>query len=656
LTALTHAPEAETPNGGTPNLQPFLELGISPEQAEKAVRYLRSDGAANGTLAARSRRLAMLANACGSLQNAKLAYSLAARSGTEIDDAGVRLLSASLSCCDCVPAAVRLWKTAAEAGVSDESLLITAARLGGDGAEIVKLLKELHAHPEQAEVVANLARQLAAPGWLAEGSWGGRPDAQRQLIWWDHARAAQRVPFGMSLTCEPLALTSKIGSRFCFQACWDITGVTDRCYLEITRDGGKKWDKLIRYEGISDWVEQEVNLQEYDGHTVQIRFHVLSGGQRQGRGFEMAHPRIECVPVTRRLQVSFPELSSGWQRRKGEDRGEVLSGHESESSLTSATLTLPDMECPTLTLEARLVASSVYAKATVEVQGEHGVEQTLEVPPGGEWKSLRLPLIGRSELEAQPETPLTRLQDDAFPSGPPSLAAAKSRPKTGGAAGLVGFRLAARFNQRKDDDGLWVRKMMVQGGDPGRRQTIPLDGGGEDGDKERLGLLQVLAGGSLERLRDLAALRQGLPSLRGALALLPLIKAPEHVGVLLDLFSKLKEEAIPSFALLNELAAGEDLALQTRVLLMAGLPTYPSTRDHLGDGLVTPEEFVENCQLYLQMREKWSEETARFALGLLMTPVAGEGLAERVALFRGLLAEHSGAEELFTAWERAWDS
>lgn len=597
------------------DLQPFLELGIAPAQAEKAVRYLRADGSTNGTLACRTRRLAVLANACGSLQNAKLAYSLASRSGGQPDDAGIRLLSVCLSCADCVPAAVRLWKTAMSAGVTDEALLVTAARLGGDGSETVKLLHLLREQPAQARIVGELARQLTAPGWHAEGSWGGRPDPERQLIWWDYARAGERVPFGMGLTSAPLSLAARVGSRFVFEACWEILGVTDRCHLEISKDSGKKWDKLARYEGRADWAEYSIDLKDYDGNTVLLRFQVLSGGQRQGRGFEMARPRIEGVPVTRRLQLGFPQLTEGWRKGRSEDRGELLSGHLSESPLLSSPLTFPSMECPTLTLEGRLVASSVYAKASIEVRGSQG-EQILEVPTGSEWRSLRLPLDVGSELT---------------------------------------LTLNARFNQRKDEDGLWVRKILVQGGDPGRRESLPLDGGGEDGEKERVALLQLLSTVDVERLGELAALRRGLPSLRSALALLPLIKAPEHVPVLLDLFSKLKEEAIPSFTLLSELAAGEDLALQTRVLLTSGLPFYATTRDHLGDGLVSADEFTTNCELYLQMRERWSEETARAGLGLLLTPVGAEPLKERADRFASLLKSYSQAEEFFTAWDAAWE-
>lgn len=606
------------PTRSSSELQPFLELGISSEQAQKAVRYLRADGANNGTLASRSRRLADLANACGSLQNAKLAYSLATRFGGEPDDHGVRLLSASLSCCDCVPAAVRLWKAAVEAGVSDESLLVTAARLGGDGAEIVKLLTLLYRQPEKARLASGLARQLVAPGWHGEGSWGGRPDTDKELIWWDYARPSERIAFGMSLTSDPLSLVGKVGSRFVFQARWEILGVTDRCHLEISKDGGRKWDKLARYEGASDWVEQQIDLQAYDGHTVTLRFHVLSGGQRQGRGFEMAEPRIDTVPVAYRLHFDFSELSDGWCRRQSEDRKDVLAGHRSEAPLESAPLSMPELECATLTLEGRLLASSVYADAAIEVVGASGeVEHRLEVPTGSDWKSLRLALT----VEAP-----------------------------------IFLRLNARFNQRKDDDGLWVRRILVQGGKPGQCETLPLDGGGDDGEKERLALLTLLAADGVDTLGDLVALRRGLPSLRAALALLPLIKAPGHVAVLLDLFSRLKDDAVPSFRLLTELAGDNDLALQAQVLLTAGLAHYASTRDYLGDGLVSADEFEENCRLYLQMRQGWSEETARAGLELLLTPIAGEALTERAATFGKLLSKHPQPEQFFTAWDNAWDN
>ncbi len=602
------------------NLRRFLELGISSEQAGQALRFLGADGADAPTLEMRCRSLAALSHACGSFQNAKLAYSLATRSGHRLDDQGVKLLTASLRCCDCTPAAVRLWKASQEAGVGDEALLVTAGRLGGDGAEIVKLLERLSEQAEVASTVAEISRQLSAPGWHAEGSWGARADREKGLIWWDFARASERRPYGMTLTSDPIALTSMVGTLFQFEGRWEIVGVTDRCHLEITKDGGKKWDKLARYEGVRQWEAQSIDLREYDGQTIQLRFHVVSGGHREGRGFEMTGPQLLTVPVRRRLGVTFSELPDGWRCLPGttKDRSSAYVGHVSEVALISDFWERPELESATLTFEGRLMSSSVYATANVEILDEMGdVQAILAVPTTSEWKSLRLPLE--------------------------NVTGRKLR-----------IRLQARFNKRKDDDGLWVRKLTVQGGAPQSRETLPLDGGGEDGPKERHALLALLAAGSSEKLALLLELRKGLSSLRGALALLPFVTEASQIPVLLKLFSVLKDETVPTFALLQELASGEDLLLQSSVLLMSGPKDYPSTRDYLGDGLLTAEEFEQNCHLYLELRKTWEEEAARGGLSLLLTPVADESLAERHAVFRKLFKEGTTPEAFFLAWEQSW--
>lgn len=602
------------------NVQRFLELGISPEQADQALRFLGADGADPPTLQMRCRFLVALSHACGSFQNAKLAYSLATRSGHALDNQGVKLLTASLRCCDCAPAAVRLWKASRDAGVGDEELLVTAGRLGGDGAEIVKLLESLNEQPEVATMVAELSRQLTAPGWQAEGSWGARPDPLKGLIWWDFARESERRPYGMTLTSDPITLTGTVGTQFCFEARWEISGVTDRCHLEISKDGGKKWDKLARYEGVQDWALHTIDLREYDGHTVRLRFHVVSGGHREGRGFEMADPRLVTVPVRRRLGVTFSELPDGWRCAPGttEDRSSAYAGHDSEVALVSDVWERPDLESPTLTFDGRLMSSSVYATAHVEILDEAGEAQAvLTVPSTSEWKNLRLPLE--------------------------SVTARKLR-----------VRLQARFNKRKDDDGLWVRKLTIQGGEPKCQESVALDGGAEDGPKERQALLQVLATGSPQKLAILVELRKGLSSLRDALALLPFVTDTGQISVLLKLFSALKDEAVPTFVLLQELASGEDLHLQSSVLLMSGPKDYSSTRDYLGDGLLSAEEFEQNCHLYLDLRKSWREEAARGGLSLLLTPVADETLAERHTVFRALFQQGTTPEDFFLAWEQAW--
>ena len=186
------------------------------------------------------------------------------------------------------------------------------------------------------------------------------------------------------------------------------------------------------------------------------------------------------------------------------------------------------------------------------------------------------------------------------------------------------------------------------------RETIWLNGGYEDGTQEQKALLHLVEKGDLQKLERVRTLRQGLPNMKSALALSALLRCQEQVPALLLLFSRLKDGAIEAFAMLNELAKNEDMLLQAQVLLKSGLDSYPSSRDHLGDGLLSAQEFEDNCRLYLLLREGWSEEESRRGLSLLLTPVAAEDASERRELFLQLLQDHPEAETFFAAWDKHW--
>ena len=54
---------------------------------------------------------------------------------------------------------------------------------------------------------------------------------------------------------------------YCFESGWDFG------YLEITTDGGETWQKLKEYSGAeTQWTYQELNLDEYIGNVVQLKF------------------------------------------------------------------------------------------------------------------------------------------------------------------------------------------------------------------------------------------------------------------------------------------------------------------------------------------------------------------------------------------------
>ena len=598
----------------------LLELGITSDAADKALLLLGADGADPACLESRVGYLAELCRACGNLQNAKLAYSLAGRSGHLLDGPSCALLAQALQCSECVPAAVRLWKKALEAGVSDPAYLVAAARLGEDGMEQIRVLNALKAEPEKLPAVGELARRLRAHGWECEGSWGAISEAERGLVWWDHAVPSNRRAYGMTLTTRPISLRNKLDVAFCFEVRHEILGTTDRCHLEVSLDG-KRWEKLLKFEGVSDWKSQVVDLSRFSEEEILLRFHVLSGGQREGRGIELAGLRLESVSVTRQQKVEFGELPEGWESDGPQGRtNPILAGKVSESIAESVGFNVSRLTAPTITLEARLQASSVYAEATVEVlSGEDSVLVKESIPPTTDWQKLNLLL---------PNTKAEQLK----------------------------LRLWSRFAKRKDSDGLWIRHPRLRAGAEASRESESLDGGFEDGLQEQKALLRLVESGDLSRLQRLLSLREGLPSLKSALALSALLRSEEHIPALLLLFSRLKEGAVEAFAILEELAGGEDFLLQARVLLKSGIEHYPSTRDHLGDGLLSPQEFEDNCRLYLSLRESWDEEETRRGLSLLLTPVADEDAQERRALFTELFEQHSEADHFFTAWDKHWVS
>lgn len=590
----------------------LLELGISNRAAERALKLLSAQEPSPEGLAERVETLVLLARSCGNVQNAKLAYSLAGRSGVTLNRDSALLLAQALRCCECVPAAVRLWKTASDHGISDPVALATAARLGQDGATQIRVLNLLKNQSKRLKLAAELSRQLCAPGWESDGSWGAVSDPERGLVWWDNAAAGERRSFGMTLTSDELDLSDLLGVKFQFEFRHQILGTTDRCHLEVSTNG-RLWHKLRKFEGQTDWQTAEIDLSKYHGETIFLRFHVLSGGQREGRGIEIAKPRLLAHRCLRRAIFEFPE-TAGWHQ-EGEGITQVLHGTESEVDLESEPQNFQSRVSPTVVADAKMASSSVYGEARIDILDETGDVCATETLNGsGDWSQVRLEV-----------------------------------PHSVGSS--FRLRLSSRFAKRKDEDGFWLRNLSLKSGTAESFDVLALDGGHDDGVKERKALLALLEDDSERELEKLARLRQGLPSLKLALALAAMLETEDQIPALLKLFSSLKEEAVHAFGLLKDLASGEDLCLQSDVLLVSGIENYPSTRDHLGDGLLPASEFEENCELYLKLRQSWSEEQARRGFSLLLTPLADEDGNFRRERFVQLLSGLDSAEELFAAWD-----
>jgi len=216
------------------------------------------------------------------------------------------------------------------------------------------------------------------------------------------------------------------------------------------------------------------------------------------------------------------------------------------------------------------------------------------------------------------------------------------------------LRLWARLAKRRDEDGFGVRNLRLKSGLASGQRVLKIDGGYGDGQREQKALLTFLESHQQQELQWLAQLRAGLPDLKSALALVSQVRSQDQIPALIKLFAQLKEEAVQAMDLLKELAVDEDISLQSSVLLLSGLEKYAATRDHLGDGLLSPSEFAENSRIYLRMRTVWTEEQARRGLSLILTPIADESLSSRHQCFLQTFEAEPRFEPFLSAWEKHW--
>lgn len=105
---------------------------------------------------------------------------------------------------------------------------------------------------------------------------------------------------------QSIDLTNAINGRITYYAKWEIEADYDYCQFQVSTDGGATWigqcgnytvagtdangsvqpDGEPVYEGTkSDWVLEEINLSDYLGQTIDVRFQLRSDGGLNQDGF-----------------------------------------------------------------------------------------------------------------------------------------------------------------------------------------------------------------------------------------------------------------------------------------------------------------------------------------------------------------------------------
>ena len=87
-----------------------------------------------------------------------------------------------------------------------------------------------------------------------------------------------------SLTSSTIDLSGKTGAFLKFDSETSMTW-GDRAKVEVSRDGGETWKMEMRMDRVQDWTEQALDLSDYDGDSMQVRFDFATRPGRKTGGF-----------------------------------------------------------------------------------------------------------------------------------------------------------------------------------------------------------------------------------------------------------------------------------------------------------------------------------------------------------------------------------
>ena len=163
------------------------------------------------------------------------------------------------------------------------------------------------------------------------------------LAWWSN-----RTDESLAVLTRTLDLKDVDGAAITYRAWYDIEHQYDYAALEVSADGGVSWQVLETPSGTSSdpyannpgwgytgnsggWIKEEVDLSDFAGATVQVRFSYLTDGAYTGDGFVLDEI------VVRRTGIEDLDDLSDWH-----PRGFVLTDGTVQQAYTGVLITLGD--------------------------------------------------------------------------------------------------------------------------------------------------------------------------------------------------------------------------------------------------------------------------------------------------------------------------
>ena len=131
-------------------------------------------------------------------------------------------------------------------------------------------------------------------GWTLEGEWARVPFSGRGTIMTDSPEGDYKNDYEASLISPKIDLKNLTNAELHFDARYTIEPKHDACVVEIEHDGwfGKKWSKLAKLDGFSEWQNQKLDLSRYTGQEVRLRFRMDTDRDRVAYGIQLDHLSI----------------------------------------------------------------------------------------------------------------------------------------------------------------------------------------------------------------------------------------------------------------------------------------------------------------------------------------------------------------------------
>lgn len=112
--------------------------------------------------------------------------------------------------------------------------------------------------------------------WTAQPPWGKEVVPGRGKVWSDSPGGAYQNNADTALTSIPISLAGVSNPVLFFSERHDLEARFDNVFLEVSADGGQTWKTHLTLTALSDWRTASVNLSEYEGQRIQIRFRLKS--------------------------------------------------------------------------------------------------------------------------------------------------------------------------------------------------------------------------------------------------------------------------------------------------------------------------------------------------------------------------------------------